>query len=302
MPFKLTIVGSGSAVPTLTRGVTSQYLNFNERHFLIDCGEGTQLQLRKYKIKHQRLHAIFISHLHGDHYLGLAGLLSSMSLFGRTKELNVYCPVELEEILRFQFKVAKVYFNYELNFIPITARSKEVIFEDNIITVSAFPVKHRVDCWGFRFDEKPKARNVNPSRIQEHTLTLEEILKVKKGEDVLRESSYLRNEDLTLAPTATVSYAFSADTAYFPEMADYVKGVDLLYHEATFTEKHSDRAKETQHSTALQAANVAKAAGVKNLILGHFSARYKNPSELVEEAATVFDKVSAVEDGMRFVM
>lgn len=302
MSCKLTIIGSGSAVPTLTRGVTAQYLNFNERHFLIDCGEGTQLQMRKYKVKFQRLKAVFISHLHGDHYLGLTGLLSSMSLLGRTKELTVYCPAELEEILKFQFKVAKVYFNFELKFVPLTATAKEVIFEDNILTVSAFPVKHRIDCWGFRFDEKPKDRNINPSKIEEHKLTLEEILKVKKGEDVTRESSYLRNEELTLKPTPTVSYAYSADTAYFAEMADYVQGVDLLYHEATFTEKHSDRANATQHSTALQAANVAQEAKVKRLILGHFSARYKDPSELVDEAKTVFKNVSAVEDGMEYVL
>ena len=302
MSCKLTIIGSGSAVPTLTRGVTSQYLNFNERHFLIDCGEGTQLQLRKYKVKFQRLQAIFISHLHGDHYLGLTGLLSSMSLLGRTKELSVYCPAELEEILKFQFKVAKVYFNFEIKFVPLTATSKEVIFEDNIVAVSAFPVKHRINCWGFRFDEKQKDRNVNPAKIAEHQLSLKEILKVKKGEDVVREAAYLRNEELTLVPTPTVSYAFSADTAYFPEMADYVKGVSLLYHEATFTEKHSDRAKATMHSTALQAATVAKDAQVKRLILGHFSARYKDPSELVEEAKPIFEAVSAVEDGMEFVL
>lgn len=302
MSFKLTIIGSGSAVPTQTRGVTSQFLNFNERRFLIDCGEGTQLQLRKYKVKFQRLQCIFISHLHGDHYLGLVGLLSSMSLLGRTKKLTVYGPEELEELLRFQFKVAKVHFNFDLEFVHLGASEMQVIYEDKVIKVSSFPVKHRIDCWGFRFDELPKEKNVNPSKIEEHQLKLEEILAVKRGEDITREASYLRNEELTLPETPLVSYAYSADTKYFDKMADYVQGVNLLYHEATFLEKHSDRAKATMHSTALQAATVANTAKVKQLILGHFSARYKDTSELLIEAKSVFEHTVCVNDGDEFIL
>ncbi len=302
MSFKLTIIGSGSAVPTQTRGVTSQFLNFNERRFLIDCGEGTQLQLRKYKVKFQRLQCIFISHLHGDHYLGLVGLLSSMSLLGRTKKLTVYGPEELEELLRFQFKVAKVHFNFELEFVHLGASEMQVIYEDKVIKVSSFPVKHRIDCWGFRFDEQPKEKNVNPSKIEEHQLKLEEILAVKRGEDITREASYLRNEELTLPETPLVSYAYSADTKYFDKMADYVQGVNLLYHEATFLEKHSDRAKATMHSTALQAATIAKSAKVKQLLLGHFSARYKDTSELLSEAKSVFEHTICVNDGDEFIL
>lgn len=302
MPFKLTIIGSGSAVPTQTRGVTSQYLNFNERRFLIDCGEGTQLQLRKYKVKFQRLQAIFISHLHGDHYLGLVGLLSSMSLLGRTKDLTVYGPSELEDVLRFQFKVAKVHFNFDLKFVHLKEGVSEVIFEDNVLQVSAFPVKHRIPCWGFKFEEKKKEKNVNPSKIEELGLNLEEILAVKKGEDVVRESSYLRNEELVLAETPLISYAYSSDTAFFKEMANFVQGVNLLYHEATFLEAHSDRAKATMHSTAKQAATIAKEARVGQLILGHFSARYKDTSDLLIEAKSVFDHTKCVEDGDEFTL
>ncbi|MFT4600943.1 MAG: ribonuclease Z [Arenicella sp.] len=300
MALKLTIIGSGSAVPTLYRGVTSQYLNFNERRFLIDCGEGTQLQLRKYRVKFQRLQAIFISHLHGDHYLGLVGLLSSMSLLGRIKELTVYGPAELEEMLRFQFKVAAVHFNYELKFVHLKKNTSEVLFEDNLIEIKSFPVKHRIDCWGFRFDEKPKEKNVNASKIKELQLSLEEILKLKKGEDVVRESEYHRNEDLTLKDAKLVSYAYSADTTYFEKMAEYVKGVDLLYHEATFIEKHADRAKATKHSTAIQAATIAKDAEVGQLLLGHFSARYKDTSEIESEAKSIFSNTICVSDGDEF--
>ena len=302
MPFKLTIIGSGSAVPTQTRGVTSQYLNFNERRFLIDCGEGTQLQLRRFKVKFQRIQAIFISHLHGDHYLGLVGLLSSMSLLGRTKELTVYGPPELEETLRFQFKVAKVHFNYELRFVHLKQDGLEVIFEDKVLSISSFPVQHRIPCWGFRFDEKKKEKNVNPSKIEEFKLSLEEILAIKRGEDITREAAFFRNEDLTLAETPLISYAYSADTRYFDKMADYVKGVNLLYHEATFLEKHKDRAKATMHSTALQAATVAQQARVKQLILGHFSARYKDTSEILEESKSVFAQSSCVLDGDEFIL
>jgi ribonuclease Z len=300
MSLKLTIIGSGSAVPTIGRGVTSQYLNFNERRFLIDCGEGTQLQLRKYKVKFQRLQAIFISHLHGDHYLGLVGLLSSMSLLGRTKKLSIYGPSELEELLRFQFKVAAIHFNFELEFIHLEKDVDAIVFEDKIISVRAFPVKHRIACWGFRFDEKKKEKNVNPSKIEEHSLNLEEILAVKRGQDVVRGVSYLRNEELTLADAKLVSYAFSSDTTYFSKMAEYVSGVDLLYHEATFLEKHADRARATKHSTALQAAQVAKDGGVGKLILGHFSARYKDGQEIEDEAKTVFMNTQAVNDGDEF--
>lgn len=302
MPFKLTIIGSGSAVPTVGRGVTSQYLNFNERHILIDCGEGTQLQLRRYRVKFQRISMIFISHLHGDHYLGLVGLLSSMSLLGRTKSLTIYCPAELEQLMMGQFKVAGVRFNFQLEFVHLKATSKELIFEDNVLEVSVFPVKHRIPCWGFHFREKEKELNINPAKIKEHLLTVQEIMQVKKGEDVLRESSYLRNADLTLPKQPLLSYAYSADTMYFEKMVEYVQGVDILYHEATFIEKQKDRAVATMHSTAKEAATVAEQAKVGQLLLGHFSARFKQTDEVLAEAKSVFTNSVCVEDGDEYIL
>ncbi|MEX1000532.1 MAG: ribonuclease Z [Crocinitomicaceae bacterium] len=302
MSFKLTIIGSGSALPTMGRAVTAQYINFNERHILVDCGEGTQIQLRKFKVKIQRLQFILISHLHGDHYLGLMGLLSSLSLLGRTQKMTVFGPPELDELLQFHFKVAGVKLKYELDVVHLKTSEKEVIFEDNLIKIAAFKVKHRIDCWGFRFDEKIKELNVNPAKINEHQLTLEEILTVKKGEDVVREAEYLRNADLILPPQPLASYAYSSDTRYFSKMAKYVKGVRILYHEATFTEKHKERAEKTMHSTAKEAATVAKDAGVEQLLLGHFSARFRNTTEVCKEAHETFENTICVEDGDTFIL
>ncbi|MCB9224827.1 MAG: ribonuclease Z [Crocinitomicaceae bacterium] len=300
MPFKLKIIGSGSAIPTLTRGVTSQYVNFNERHILIDCGEGTQMQLRRYKVKMQRLKIILISHLHGDHYLGLVGLLSSLSILGRTQLLTIYCPAELEELLQVQFRLAGMKFSYPIEFIHLKEGKPEVIFEDNILQITAFPVRHRIPTWGFRFDEREKELNIDPAAVKQFSMTHDEIKKAKKGEDIVRETSYLRNADITLPKQKLISYAYSSDTSYFEQMADYVQGVDLLYHEATFTEKQKDRADKTMHSTAREAATVAKKAKVGQLLLGHFSARFKNTDELLEEASQIFEQVVCVQDGDEF--
>ena len=297
MPFKLSIIGSGSAVPTVGRGVTAQYINFNERYVLIDCGEGTQLQLRRFKVKFQNVQIILISHLHGDHYLGLVGLLSSMSLLGRKKTLKLICPPELEELLKVQFKIAGIKLNYQLEITHLTATSKEVIWEDNVIEISAFPVKHRIPTWGFLFKEKKKEKNIDPKKIKEHELSIEEILQAKKGEDIVREAAYFRNEDITLPDKPRVSYAYSSDTMFFEKMIDYVKGVDLLYHEATFIEKQRDRAEATMHSTAKEAATVAKKANVGKLLLGHFSARFRGTDEVLSEAQEIFDNTVCVEDG-----
>ena len=245
---------------------------------------------------------IFISHLHGDHYLGLVGLLSSMSLLGRTKKLTLFGPEELKQLLDFQFEVAAIKLKYELEFIPITATEKQPIFEDKVIKIYAFPVKHRIKCWGFRFDEKRRELNIDPAKIKEHGLSIEEIKKAKDGEDVVRESQYFRNEELTLPPDPLASYAYSSDTRYFPKMADYVKGVRLLYHEATFIEKQRERAEKTMHSTAKEAATVAKKADVGQLLLGHFSARFKGTEIVLEEAQEVFGNTVCVEDGDEFVL
>jgi ribonuclease Z len=300
LPFKLKIIGSGSAIPTLNRGVTSQYINFNERHILLDCGEGTQLQLRRYKVKMQRIKVILISHLHGDHYLGLVGLLSSMSILGRTQPVTIYCPPDLEELMQVQFRLAGMKFGFPIEFIHLTDGRKEVIFEDNVLSITSFPVKHRIPTWGFRFDEKERDLNIDPTVVKKFALSHDEIRKAKRGEDIIREDAYFRNADLTLPRQKRISYAYSSDTKFFPEMSNFVKGVDLLYHESTFTEKQRDRADKTMHSTAKEAATVAKKANVGQLLLGHFSARFKDTNELLEEAQSVFENAVCVNDGDEF--
>lgn len=301
MPLKLTILGSGSAVPILGRGVSSQFLNINERRFLIDCGEGTQLQLRRYKVKFQRIQAIFISHLHGDHFLGLFGFVSSLSLFGRTKKLQIYAPTGLEEIVRHQFKLAQVYLSFELEFITLNTNDKLVVFEDASVRVSAFPLKHRIECYGFLFEEKQVELKIDKDMIQKYQLSLVEILKAKRGETIEREDETILAKQVTLAPEQPSSYAYCSDTKFVAKLPEWIKDVRLLYHEATFTEKHKDRAKSTGHSTAADAAKIANEANAGQLLLGHFSSRYKSTDELKEEAKPIFDNVTCVEDGDVFL-
>ena len=301
--FNLKILGSGAATPTLTRGVTAQYLNFNERKILIDCGEGTQLQLRKFKVKFQRIQYIFISHLHGDHYLGLFGLLSSMHLLGRKTDIHIFAPPELEQIMELQFRLTYVKLNFNLIFHSIEVKEKTLIFEDTLIEVFAFPLKHRIKCYGYLFKEKIKDRGVIKEMIDEHQLSIAEIVQLKRGNDVERASGEVLNYlELTLDPPKQQSYAFCTDTKYIESLKEIVKEVDLLYHEATFTHDLLDRAKATFHSTGQQAATLAKNANVKQLILGHFSQRYGDTSEIEQEAKAVFENTTCVRDGDQFIL
>ena len=302
MSFKLTIVGSGSAVPTLKRGVTSQYLNFNERRILIDCGEGTQLQLRKYRVRFQRLQYLFISHLHGDHYLGIFGLLASMNLLGRTLKLKIFAPADLRKIIEHQFSITGVKLDFDIEYHDLDYSEKTLIFEDKIIEIYAFPLRHRIKCHGFLFKEKPKELNINKEKIDEFDITRAEIWSIKNGGDIERNGKIIKNVKLTLPSAPLKQYAFCTDTKFYPKLADWVKDVDLLYHEATFTEEQKDRAKATQHSTAKQAAEIAKRANVKKLLLGHFSARFNSTSPLQTEAEAIFENTVCVEDGDEFVI
>lgn len=302
MSFKLTIIGSGSAVPTLRRGVTSHFINFNERRILIDCGEGTQLQLRRFKIKFQRLQYIFISHLHGDHFLGLFGLLSSMNLLGRTQKLIIFAPLQLQEIIQTQFQITKVKLDYEIEFIHLKGKSKELIFEDRVLEVYSFPVKHRIECYGFLFKEKEKELNIDKDKIEEYSISRAEIWQIKNGADIERNGKLILNSELTLPRTRTLQYAFCTDTKYHEKIIPWIEGSDLLYHEATFTEKQKDRALATFHSTAKEAAEIAKKSNVKKLLIGHFSARFNSTKELKEEAEQIFPDVVCVEDGDEFLM
>ena len=303
MPFKLTILGSGAAVPTGDRTVTAQYLNFNERRILIDCGEGTQLQIRRRHKKLQRIDYIFISHCHADHILGLPGLVATMSLLGRTKSLKIFCPAAVKELLEFQFKLLEVRLSFDLEFQVLEGGDKKLVLEDRILKVYSFPLNHRIDCWGFLFEEQPKEYNIIPEKIEEFKLAIPEIVKLKKGEDVTREdASILSFKELTTPPAPPIKYAYCTDTRPVEEVKDWCNEVDLMYHEATFIHKQHDRAIKTHHSTAQEAAMLAAKAGVKHLLLGHFSARFNSTGILHEEARIFHENVTCVEDGDEFLL
>lgn len=295
--FELTILGCSSATPTSTRHPTAQLLNIAERFFLIDCGEGTQIQLRRYKIKFQRINHIFISHLHGDHYLGLVGLLSSMHLMGRTTDLDIYCPGELREIVDVQLSYSQTSLNYRINYHPHTYENDKLIMEDHKVEVRTVVLNHRIPCCGFVFREKPVPGNIPKEAIAMYGLTVDEIVRLKRGEDlVLGDGSLLPNSRIVSNRFLPRCYAFCSDTLYDEGIVPFIKGADLLYHESTFMHNMLGRAVQTHHTTALQAAAIAKMAGVKKLMIGHYSARYKDVGPLLEEARTVFpDTVLAIE-------
>lgn len=298
MSFSLTILGCSSALPTSQRFPTAQILNISEQFYLIDCGEGTQIQIRKFCIRISKIHHIFISHLHGDHFFGLFGLISTMNLLGRKGDLHIYAPEELEKILsgilnnfeRIRFKVI---------FKKIDCTKNEIIFENNKITVETIPLKHRIPTCGFLFKEKPKLLNIRKESISQFQLTLKEIVQIKAGNDLIRDDKCIAaNQEITHPAQPQISYAYCSDTLYKEDIIPLIQNVNLLYHEATYTKEMEHRAKETYHSTAQQAAIIAKKANVKQLIIGHFSARYKNSSEILEEATSVFPDTIAAEDGL----
>lgn len=287
-------------MPTEKRFPTAQALNYNEKIFLVDCGEGTQIQLRRFRIRFGRINHIFISHLHGDHYFGLLGLISSFSLLGRKNDLHIYCHPQLEDILDCQLK----YYSEELGFIivwhPFKADATGKIYEDKQMTVETFPLKHRIPCAAFVFREKTRDRNIRKDLIDYYHIPVSEIVKIKKGADFITENGeIINNEILTIPPAAPVSYAFCTDTSYLEKIISRIKGVDLLYHESTYGDDHEEQAGLTYHSTARQAAAIAAKAGVKRLVIGHFSERYKDVSVLLKQAQSVFPDTIAAEDGMR---
>ena len=298
MKFEITILGCGSATPTLVRNPTSQVVNIMERYMMIDCAEGTQLQLRKYQVAFQKIDHIFISHLHGDHYLGLVGLVSSFHLFGRNKTLHIYGPADLEQIIFDQLKASKTFLCYEIAFHSLASNSSELIFEDSILEVHTIPLKHRIYCNGFLFKEKKKERRLSKELITKYNIPVEMMPKLKKGEDPIGTGwGDLKNQDLTLPAHKSRSYAFCSDTSYSESIVPLIQNVDVLYHESTFLNDMKDRAKSTFHSTAKQAASIAKMANVSLLLLGHYSARYTASSEFEKEAKEVFTNVKGVKDG-----
>ena len=299
MRFDVTILGCGSATPTLHRGATSQYINILERNFLVDCGEGTQIQLRKFQIKFHRIDRIFISHLHGDHFFGLVGLLSSLHLLGRTNDIHIHAPEPLKEVLVANLRASQTQLNFNFIFHSLSFKSKELIFEDNLISVYSFPLRHRIDCCGFLFEEKTRERGMIKEAISEYSIPRANISGIKSGDDfVTADGTRIPNKQITRDPIPTRSYAYCSDTAYSENVIESIKGADLLYHEATFIELHKERAKQTFHSTAAEAATVAKKAGVKELIVGHYSARYKHLEDYQNEIEPIFKNYRLAEDGM----
>lgn len=287
--FELTILGCSSATPTSTRNPSAQHLDIAGRSFLIDCGEATQIQLRKYKIRFQRISRIFISHLHGDHYLGLMGLLASMHLLGRKNELHIHSPAGLREIIDLQHRLSMTTLQYEVIFHVLDHKKDERIYEDDKVTVDTIVLNHRVPCLGFLFREKPLPRKVVKEAIEKFKVPGKEVLHIKAGNDyVTPEGKVIPNAKLTEPGPAHRSFAYCSDTCYDESIIDKIKGVNLLYHEATFMSDMEQRAKETFHSTAAQAATIAKKAGAGKLIIGHYSARYVKLDGLLAEARLVF--------------
>jgi ribonuclease Z len=299
--MKLTILGSSSALPTSERFPSAHVLNVHERLFLIDCGEGTQMQLRKYRIRIGKISHIFISHLHGDHVFGLYGLISTFSLMGRENALNIYAPEDFREMLFRHLRDFDINVKFPINFISLRGQDPLVIYNNRYVSVSAFPLKHRVPSYGFLFREKPYDRNILKEAIEKYRIPTVRIPAIKKGEDFISdEGTVIRNEVITKAPPEPLSYAYCSDTAYFGRLAGFVKGVSLLYHEATFDKSLYELAAFTGHSTSADAAKTALDAGAKALIIGHFSARYKEVSLLVTEAEEIFPKTIAAVDGMTY--
>jgi len=301
MTFEVTILGSSSATPIYNRNPTSQLLNCNEKYYLIDCAEGTQQQLLKFNLKASKIDYIFISHLHGDHYFGLIGLLSSLHLNGRIKPLYIFGPQALQEILELQFKHSDTHLKYELIYTYTDATKSEVIFENNDVTVQTIVLNHRVPCTGFKFTEKKRLRKLMVDKLEQDQIPVELYPLLKRGVDLdLPNGDVIKNLDYTTDSAEPKSYAYCSDTLYDERYFETIRNCDTLYHEATFLHEMLERAKETHHTTALQAAEVANIVGAKKLLIGHFSSRYKTLSELLDEAKAVFPKTELAIEGITY--
>jgi ribonuclease Z len=297
MIFELTVLGSSSALPTSTKFPSAHVLNVHERFFLIDCGEGTQIQLRKSKTKFGNINHIFISHLHGDHVFGLLGLLSTYNLLGRKNDLHIYAPSGIEEFIDFYLKHFAQDNSFEIKIHTLKQRKYQLIFEDKLVEIFAFPLKHRIPAFGFLFREKTRLLNLKKESIGKYDLSIKQIQAIKSGEDIeTSDGKIIPNSVLTLPSFKIRTFAYCSDTAIYEKIIEYIKEVDLLYHEATFLDKDKKLAKMTGHSTAVQAASIARKAQVGKLLIGHFSSRYKSNSEFLDEARSVFTETYEAEE------
>lgn len=299
--FELTVLGCGSATPSLIRNPSAQLLNAAGHFFLIDCGEGTQVQLRKNSIKIQRIGCILISHLHGDHYFGLLGLLQTMHLLGRKPKIVLIGPPELKEIIDLQNKHSQTRMSFEIEYIFTAPLEAKKIYETDKLEIHSFPLSHRINCTGFLFKEKPGLKKIIKEKLQQNKISVAEIHKLRLGMDVVDEQGRtILNKELTEDPPEPRSYAYCSDTIYHEPVIEYVRGVNLLYHESTFLTTELERAKKTFHTTAVQAATIAKKAEVKQLLLGHFSARYGSTDDFLKEAKPVFENTLIAEEGSTY--
>ena len=299
MPFKLTILGCNSAIPTIDRHPTSQLLNVNERFFLIDCGEGTQIQLRKNGLNFQRIGHIFISHLHGDHYFGLIGLINTMHLLGRNKELHIYAHKFLKGIIDLQMEASSTELRFPLFFHDIPVDTEEVLYEDSNIQIRNLLLDHSIACSGFLFKEKKALRTILKEEVLKYNIPFSYYEKLKLGKDFIdNNGKRIKNNKVTKNNSKPHSYAFCSDTRFLADIANKISNIDLLYHEATFKQDLQDRASETGHSTTLEAATIAKKANVHRLLIGHFSQRYKNLEELKNEAKKIFPETLLAYSGL----
>jgi ribonuclease Z len=297
--FTVTILGSSSAIPSRDRFPTSQIVSCYGRHYLLDCGEGTQIQLRKYKISFQRIDRIFISHLHADHFLGLPGLLSTMDLLGRTREIHIHAFEELNLFMDGFMKCTFTQFKFPIYYHYTAKKESALLFENEHIQINTFPVKHSIPCNGFIFKEKPKKHRVTKEAIEKYHPSIEQIHALKNGEDLsTNKGEIVPNQTLTIPPPIPKSYAFITDTLYNEVVIPHIEGVDVLYHESTFAEDLLLRAKSTLHSTAKQAATIALKARAKKLLLGHYSVRYDDLNGLLKEAQSVFENTICSEEGL----
>ena len=299
--MKLRILGCYSATPRVNTNPTAQVLEINNHLFLIDCGEGTQVQLRKHKVKFNRIKHIFISHLHGDHFFGLVGFISTLTLLTRETDLHIYAPKGLKEIITLQMKLTGSWTNYKLFFHELNAKTSKIIFEDDTVEVHTIPLDHRIYTNGFLFKEKEGERKLDLSKVEEANINVAYYRKLKQGHDVVNEDDVLIDHTkVTLPANPPKSYAYCSDTAYSESIIPIIKEANVLYHESTFLEKNKNLTITTKHSTAKQAATIALKANVGTLILGHYSTRYESLNDFKKEAKTIFDKVELAKDGKLF--
>lgn len=301
--FAVTILGNNSAIPTLDRHPTAQVVTCNEQLLLVDCGEGTQLQIAKYRIKRSKLRYIFISHLHGDHYFGLIGLLNTLSLMGRTDPLSVYAPPELEQIIQLQLDCSGTVLKFDLSFVPLLPNYSGIILEDKDLRVTCFPTQHRISCFGFSFELQKRKRKLIPEQARAYEIPAAYFGKLQDGADYqCKDGTLVKNDWVTLPPPPGKRYVYCADTIYDTNLLPWLKDADMMYHETTYLHDLQDRAAERYHSTSVQAASLAAAAEVKQLLIGHFSSKYTELQPFLDESRPVFENTAIAEEGVTYII